>query len=221
MGTRTIGFELDHFFVAVSGPAVGATALRETGFLEGAPNTHTGQGTASRGVLFESVYLELIWLTDAEEAASPTIRRTRLADRVGPGAEACPFGLGLRGVGTETPELPFPTWDYRPPYLPEGMSFQMGSSSEVLTEPLVFFLPWLSGPAWTPQEHPNGARRVTKITMILDQSALNSPTVSALSDAGIASFQEGNEYFMDVELDGAGSGKGLDLRPDIPIRLRW
>ena len=97
----------------------------------------------------------------------------------------------------------------------------MGSNSEELAEPLVFFLPWLSGPAWPPQEHPNGARRVNKIQIILGDSALNSPTVSALSDAGIASFEAGSEYFMDVELDGAGSGGRLDLRPGIPVRLRW
>lgn len=221
MEAQTAGFDLDHFFVAVDGPEVAREALESAGFLAGPSNTHPGQGTASRGILFENVYLELIWLSDADEARSPGIRRTRLADRLDPGGAACPFGIGLRGEGEETVSLPFETWEYRPPYLPEDLSFRMAESSEDLGEPLVFFLPWLSGPSRPPGDHPNGAKEVTGLEITLTGRALDSPAVSALSRNGIASFIRGPEYLMDVELDGGRSEKTLDLRPALALRLRW
>jgi len=214
-------FELDHFFVAVPGPDTGSEDLERAGFVLGSSNAHPGQGTASHGVLFENVYLEFIWLTDADEAENPRIRRTLLGPRIDPTSGACPFGLGLRRKGEVDVTLPFETWDYRPPYLPEGMFFLMGAGSEDLQEPLVFFLPWLTQPAWPLAEHPNGARRVTKLEMVLNEGALGSETVRALSESGIASFIAEADFFLDVELDNGQSGESLDLRPEVPLRLKW
>jgi hypothetical protein len=221
MKPQEAAFELDHFFVAVPGPDTGVELLERAGFLLGTSHEHPGQGTESRGVLFENVYLELIWLANPEEANSPPIRRTRLAERIDPSSGACPFGLGLRRNGEAEVVLPFETWDYRPPYLPEGVSFQMGGSSERLEEPLVFFLPWLTGPAWPSSEHPNGARRVTGLQMVLTEGAVESETARALSEVGIASFLSGTDFFLDVELDEGQSGRSLDLRPKVPLRLKW
>jgi hypothetical protein len=219
--SQSAGFEIDHFFVAVPGPESGSAALEGAGFQAGPSNTHPGQGTASRGILFENAYLELIWLTDRTEAVSPPIERTRLGDRMDPESEACPFGIGLRRKGELDAALPFESWDYRPPYLPEGLSFQMSVSSEQLGEPLVFYLPWLSAPVWPAPEHRNGARRVTRLEIVLEEQTLDSETISAISETGLASFRTGAEFFMDVELDEAGAGGSLDLRPDVPLRIRW
>jgi hypothetical protein len=219
--SQSPGFEIDHFFVAISSPELGSTALDGAGFLAGPSNTHPGQGTASRGILFENAYLELIWLTDAAEADSPPIQRTRLGERLGPDSGACPFGIGLRRKGEGDAGLPFETWDYRPPYLPEGMSIEMSVSSEQIGEPLLFFLPWLSEPAWPAPEHRNGARRVTGLEMVLEEQGLNSGTLSAISETGLASFRNGADYFMDVELDEARTGNVLDLRPEVPLQIKW
>ena len=112
--THDPGFELDHIFVAVPGPHVGSSALEEAGFQLGPSHPHPGQGTTSRGILFENAYLELIWLTDVEEAESTLIRRTRLRERLDRAAGACPFGIGLRRSSEENVRLPFDTWEYRP-----------------------------------------------------------------------------------------------------------
>ena len=214
-------FELDHFFVTVSGAESGSPAVEAAGFITSASHPHPGQGTASRGVLFENAYLEFLWLTEPEEADSPFVRRTRLKERIDPSSGACPFGIGLRKKGNDYTRLPFQTWGYRPPYLPEGLSFLMSVSSVDLGEPLVFFLPWLVGPSRPGEEHPNGARRVTKINIILEGDAAGSETLTALSEASVASFRTGSSYFMDVEVDGGRSMKSLDLRPEIPLRLNW
>jgi len=215
------GLEIDHFFVAVSGPESGSAELDAAGFQAGPSNAHPGQGTASRGILFENAYLEMIWLTDRAEADSPQIKRTRLGVRADPPSGSCPFGIGLRRKGEQDVVLPFETWAYRPPYLPEGMSFQMSASSDQLGEPLVFFLPWLSAPAWPAPDHGNGARRVTGLEIVLEEQVLDSETISAFSGIDLVSFRTGAAYFMDVELDRAESGHSLDLRPGVPLRIRW
>ncbi len=219
--THRPGLELDHIFLAVPGPEVGSPAFEEAGFLFSAPNPHPGQGTMSRGILFENAYLELIWLTDPEEADSPPIRRTRLRERMDSSAGACPFGIGMRGSADGSVHLPFDTWDYRPPYLPEGIAFRMAVSSENLDEPLVFFLPWLSSPTWPVPEHPNGAKRITRVEISIEGEPRESETISAISAAGILSFRSHNEHFMEVELDGGRSGQSLDLRPEVPLRISW
>ncbi len=215
------GYELDHFFVAVPGLHAGTEALESAGFDLSPPHPHPGQGTASRGIIFENTYLELIWLTDVAEAESDLIKRTRLADRLRPGSGACPFGLGLRRTDEAMPELPFDTWDYSPPYLPAGAAFQMAVTSETLSEPLVFYLPWVSAPALPGPKHPNGARRVTRLELSLVDGAERSPTLSPLSAAGLLTARSGGAYLAVIELDHGGSGESLDLRPEIPLRVEW
>jgi hypothetical protein len=216
-----MGFELDHFLVAVPHPESGTDALRDAGFTEGPSQDHPGQGTASRGVFFENAYLELIWLTDRMEADSDAIKRTRLGERTEPGSTACPFGIALRGrEGLETP-LPFGTWEYRPPYVPEGTFIPVGENSEDLREPLLFLLPWRTEPGWETPDHPNGTRRVTCLSIILEDGAPDSDARGALIGAGIANISTGPTPFMEVEVDAGRSGKTLDLCPEIPLRIIW
>jgi hypothetical protein len=60
--------------------------------------------------------LELLWVTDPEEAQSEQIRPTRLWERWSRHTEgSCPFGLCLRSVSNgKVGSLPFSSWDYRP-----------------------------------------------------------------------------------------------------------
>ena len=45
-----------------------AAALIAAGLTEGSSITHPGQGTANRRFFFENIYVELVWVSDAEEA---------------------------------------------------------------------------------------------------------------------------------------------------------
>ena len=73
----------------------------------------------------------------------------------------------------------------------------MGMNSVQRTEPLAFLLPWLSGRSSPPGKHPKGARRVTKLEIVLLDDPSESETLSALSEASVASFRSGPAYFMD------------------------
>jgi hypothetical protein len=222
-----MGFELDHVFVASAPGGSEIEALLSRGFAEGRRNTHPGQGTACRGIFFENAYLEFIWLVDPAEAASEAIRRTHLRERTDPGQAANPFGIGLRSAdgGADLPpgaDLPFETWEYTPPYLPSGLVLPVGVNSERLDEPFLFFLPWSRGPAWDAPGHPNGTRVITGVSLVLAEGeGSSSPELSALSRLGVVELERGPEPLMRIELDGRTRGGRVDLRPAVPLLVRW
>ncbi|UCC85041.1 MAG: VOC family protein [Gemmatimonadota bacterium] len=222
-----MGFELDHVFVATAPGGSEIAALVSRGFAEGRTNTHPGQGTASRGIFFENAYLEFIWLVDPAEAASGAIRRTGLRERTDPGHPASPFGVGMRspGAAVDLPpgaDLPFGTWDYAPPYLQSGVVIPVGLNSERLDEPFLFFLPWSRGPAWDIPEHPNGTRAITGVSLVIPEAGgSSSPELDAFSGLEVAAVERGAEPLMQIELDGGARGDCVDLRPAVPLLVRW
>jgi hypothetical protein len=87
-----MAFTIDHVFVMCSAGAPEAGALVRAGLVEGSANTHPGQGTANRRFFFDNMYLELLFVSDAEEAQREPVSRTRLWDRWSRrAAGACPF----------------------------------------------------------------------------------------------------------------------------------
>src|SRR5947199_43251 len=74
-----------------------ADQLAGAGLAEGEPNTHPGQGTASRRFFFRNAFLELVWVHDPAEAQGEATRPLGLWPRIaGQAAGASPFGLALR-----------------------------------------------------------------------------------------------------------------------------
>lgn len=215
-----MSFQLDHVFVASSVDAPEIQVLDEAGFVEGPAHDHPGQGTASRGIFFENAYLELIWLTDARAASTPPVSRTGLAHRADPRGDASPFGFGLRSPCEPASDPPFETWGYSPAYLPDGFAFAMGANSEELGEPLVFVLPWSRAATWESPSHPNGARRLTSVTLVQD---FRSPSraLSAFLELGLVSLEEGVGPLLRIELDSGVQRERLDLRPRLPLVLAW
>ena len=136
---------LDHIFVMCAVDAPEASALAKIGLVEGSRNVHPGQGTACRRFHFPQQYLELLWVRHAIESQNDATRPTRLWDRWSARRTgACPFGLVFRR-GTETDlTLPFPTWSYRPGYLPEGLAIEIAVETPI-EELEFFFLPPVGG----------------------------------------------------------------------------
>ena len=87
--------ELDHVFCMVSDPNQAARRLEHDGWVLDAGQTHRGQGTRNRRLLWPQQYFELLWLSDAAEARASPLRLDRRADWTTTGAS--PFGLGFRG----------------------------------------------------------------------------------------------------------------------------
>ncbi len=215
--------EIDHVFICVPPGAPAAEALLQFGLVEGSGNTHPGQGTANRRFFFDNAFIELLWLADAAEARSATTRPTLLFERLtaGAGAPVAPFGVCLRPCGPDGKAAPFPSWQYRPAYLPPGLAVEVADAPP--SEPMWFFLAFGARPDAAPPERrqpmqaPGGLRRITSLR-------ITGPARGARSAAAAASGVElldGDAHLLEIGFDGGGAGSSHDFRPGLPLLLRW
>jgi hypothetical protein len=125
--------ELDHVFCFVPPDGDWAGRLGAAGWSLDAGTVHEGQGTRNRRLVLARQYLELAWVTDADEARGNPLRLDRRADWRATGAS--PFGFGLRGVLTEAEREEF--W----PYDLLGLPIWVHRDNERMPDrPLVFVL---------------------------------------------------------------------------------
>jgi len=141
-----MSIELDHIFWMVPKDEVARVVakLSALGLKESYRRQHRGQGTSNICYCFENAFLEILWLEDEAEARSPAIERTKLADRAL--GNANPFGIAWRG------DANVPVWDFKPPYLPEGVSIPMAVASDDADLPLLFSFPGSKPPSEMPPE---------------------------------------------------------------------
>ena len=211
--------ELDHIFVCCAVGAPEASLLVERGLLEGSANTHSGQGTANRRFFFSNAYLELLWVSDPAEAQQENVLPTQLWERWSRRTEgACPFGIVFRPRTTSTAEAPFPSWSYRPPYLPNGLSIEVGRSM-ALTEPQLFYLPFARHRDPTgrePTAHPAGIDRISNVSVTIPPGLEPSDTLASALDADLFTLRRGPDYLLELAFDGEGYSS-IDLRPGLPL----
>lgn len=188
---------LDHLFVLVEPGAPERVALEREGLREGFRRRHPGQGTANVCFCFDNAYLELLWEEDREEIASPVVARTRLAERAAwRRTGASPFGVAVRADPPGAP-LPFATWDYRPPYLPEGAVIDVALASDDPRLPLIFRSPGASRPdAWTDgragaRQRPAGPAEIAGVHVELSPGVRADAALLSLQEAGVLSIGEG------------------------------
>jgi len=195
------------------------------GLVEGSPNRHLGQGTASRRFFFRNAYLELAWVHDAKEARREPAARTRLWDRWSKRHEgACPFGIALRPEGEPAGvEQPFPTWSYHPSYLPPNLSIEVAPDTP-LTEPDFFYLSFQHGRARLGQEpvqHSIPVRDITEVSVGLPGGMPHSAAARATRELGLVSFDQAEGYLLRLTFDQGSRGKRVDLRPKLPLEMHW
>jgi hypothetical protein len=220
-------FELDHLFICTAINAPEADRLLSLGLIEGSANRHPGQGTANRRFFFHNCMLELLWVDDPEAAQSAITRPTYLWERWRDRNQSCPFGICLRPTAQTAGELPFSHWNYSPSYLPQGLNISVGSNAHMLTEPMLFYLPFAkrqdSYPAdqLQPLNHPIGFRELTRVKIIRPNASQLSPELQALSQTHLIEIQPGNKYLMELGFDGEEQGEQADLQPELPLALFW
>lgn len=206
--------QIDHIFIRATHGAPEAEALRAFGLTEGSGNVHPGQGTANRRFFFANAFLELLWIADEAEVASPLTAPTRLRERLSAGSDASPFGICFRDADAAAAAAAFPIFDYKPSYLPPGMSIGIASEAP-LSEPMWFYLAGGKSPPPS-AEHTAGISRITAVRCTL-------PSAIGLSAASLASginFAEGTEYLLEISFDGETRGTMHDFRPGLPLIFR-
>ena len=214
--------ELDHVFIMSSVEAPEAARLRHLGLEEGSPNTHPGQGTACRRFVFRNAYLELLWVCDPEEAQAERVRRARLWDRwVNRHDGACPFGIVLRpDRDSEIRNPPFDAWAYRPPYLPAPLAIHIAVDTPV-SEPEFFYLGFQRDRARRAEPaHAIPAADITSVSLG-SPVPVRSAAARSLRHAHWFSVKPAEHYVMSLSLSAGVTGASADLRPELPLVLRW
>lgn len=223
-----IDFELDHVFICTEAEAPEAIRLTDIDLMEGAPNIHTGQGTANRRFFFHNAYLELLWVHNPAKAQAGIVARTRLWQRwkdrrVG----ACPFGLCFRPTAQHTGNFPFPNWEYKASYLRDSLSLYIGNNSDTLSEPMLVYLPFVRRPDGDleanrqPLDHKPGLKEITSIELLSPHADKCSPELQAVIDAGLVKLRSAPEFLVELAFDGQKKGKEEDFRPELPLIFRW
>lgn len=199
---------IDHLFMFIEPGGPEIDALQRLGLQETYSRAHPGQGTANVCFAFDNLYLELLWLTSEAEARSPAIARTRLWERsqwrtLG----TCPFGMAFRG---DLASAGVPTWDYQPPYLPDGMAIPVATASDDPALPMLFSFPGGAAPSEWPAERRGRLQRdvgwgqVADVALRFPVGVVPSAALIALAGAsGLALEQsDGQAHGATVKLIG-------------------
>ena len=219
-------FELDHLLVwaDVGGPE--ADRLVQFGLSEGDANRHSGQGTACRRFFFRNAYLELPWVHDAEEAQKKPVDATQLWLRwSGRHSVASPFGLCLRPAGPGG-SIPFPTWEYQPPYLPPPLVIHVAQDVP-LSEPFWFYLGFGRRPddaGWPkpqPLQHAAGFWEVTGVRFCGPGLGRPSTVARTVTGMGFVALAEAPDHCAEVTFDGGRRRQSEDFRPTLPLVFHW
>lgn len=209
---------LNHFFVRSRPGAPEADILVALGLVEGTPNVHPGQGTANRRFFFSNSMLELIYIRDEGEAAGGAAKDLKMLER-SRSTGASPFGLVFR-PGSPAEPLPFPGWPYSAEYLPDGTHFHIGENSNRLNEPLCIVMPCNFPP---PPRQPAQRAPFTTVTSIRIGMPATQPSavLEAINGVGALSLALGEPHLMELEFNAGAAGQERDIRPALPLVIRW
>ena len=222
-----MGVEIDHIYICTGKNAPQGDLLTQFGLTEGSSNVHPGQGTANRRFFFRNVMLELLWVENPEEVRSETTSPMRLYERcMKPSHRVSPFGIGFRPTVERGEDAPFPSWDYRPAYLPDSLRIQVARDIS-LEEPMYFYLFFAARPdaylgeRREPLQHKMPLKEVTSVRVHINRTEKFSETADIIGKLpGLALLPSG-ENLLEVEFDGGTGNRIRDFRPDLPLIFRW
>lgn len=229
--------ELDHVWIAVSPGAPERRVLEDAGLrIALIVNRHDGQGTASVTFEFHNAYLELLWPDDGVPVAPGREHvHTRFRQRTRWRTSGLsPFGVQFRRTSAPG-ELPFRTWPVRAEWMPPGESLQLleppgaasrGASLSITPPSLAVdesarLRAVREGSAGASQlEHPIGVRQLTAVRIVAPKHGLTAAArqVDAL---GAVEFRAGTDWLLELTFDGGERALTRDLRPDLPLILRY
>jgi hypothetical protein len=225
----------DHAWISVSAGAPERAALKKAGFtISPLVNRHDGQGTASVTAAFKNAYLELIWV-EPTVSVEPGAERavTKFHNRTAWRTNGwCPIGIGLRRTTPADPKFPFPTWSVSPGWLPAGSSIEILTARDDTKSPSLFLTPRElaldpktdakggRGPA-SALVHPLGVKRVTRIRLLTPADYKPVEPLDYLQKSGVIAVQSAKEWVVELTFDGGAKGKTKDLRPDLPLVVKY
>jgi len=210
---------LDHIFILTEPGAPQAQRLSALGLREGNPNTHPGQGTSNRRFFVDNFKIELVFLSDLDEAANGTGKGLGILAR-SRDVSASPFGIIVR-VNDPNTTPDFPSWQYFPDYFPDDWCFYVGENSDQLEEPLCLCMPpALPKPQEVLDEYANPDWKLTelKVQVPVQQFSTTLREFAAIQNITVES---GTTHRMTMRFNDGEAGRSEDLRPDLPLIMEW
>jgi hypothetical protein len=122
----------------------------------------------------------------------------------------------VRPVDPQDTGSPFLAWDYRPAYLPDPLSMQIGEAG--IEEPMwlhLSFMRRVQREGWFTQ-HPIGIREITRLTLTTPMP-LRSNASQKIIESGVLETRTGAASLLEIEFDGYRRKEHLDFRPHLPI----
>ncbi|MDF2594930.1 MAG: hypothetical protein K0R69_1271 [Clostridia bacterium] len=219
--------EIDHIYICTDKKAPAGDLLIEFGLVEGSSNTHPGQGTANRRFFFQNMMLELLWVENIDEVKSERTQPMRLYERcLLRTPNTSPFGMAFRPTMEKDEEAPFPTWDYRPIYLPDFLKIQVARDTQ-LCEPMYFYLFFAQKQEIyleekkEPSKHKIPLKEVTAVKMYTNQQSDLSQSAKIINKLPNLSIEPSSQNLIELEFDHGIHKQLKDFRPDLPLLFRW
>ncbi len=237
--------QVDHLNIWVKSPKTAKKKLTDIGFTS-VPDSlsaiHKGQGTAGRYFYFLNNYLELIFVYDQTEfEENNSINRdldfTERANFDENGAS--PFSVALKVKDYDVEKIPFKKVKYHQEWMNDSESIYSAINSKTnLKEPSIFIVyPELESDMFEtlfdlkniPEEyafarafykHPNGAKKLTGITITSYDLDLETETVKAVNEIENITITNGAEHVMELTFDNNAQEKTFDLRPELPLIIK-
>lgn len=234
--------EVDHFNIWVENPKKAKEKLIEIGFIsvpDSLSQIHKGQGTAGRYFNFFNGYLELIFVYDQIELEE-NIKKNKELDFIERANfkenGASPFSIALKIKDYKTEKIPFEKVKYHQDWMEENVNIYSAKNSKTnLGEPSIFVVyPEIESDRFEtladlkkiPEEysiwreffkHPNGAKKITNITITSSHLNLEAETIKAVNQIDNVTVRSGREHLMELYFDNNIQGKSFDLRPELPL----
>ena len=232
-------FVLSHAWVVVTTGAPERAALERAGFrIAPTVNRHDGQGTASVTVEFLNGFLELIYpdpsvpvAPEREQGAEKFRLKSRWRE-----TGYSPIGIVFDRTADTPQTFPFATWRVSAAWMEKGTFIEILTPKEM---PKAVSLS-ISSHAERPREaenaalardpvkgamflHPNGARRLTGVRVVAPSPTADRlpPAATYVAEHGLMTFETGTEWLLDVTLDDGKQRVTRDLRPELPIVVRY
>lgn len=234
--------EVDHLNIWINDPKTVKEKLVEIGFIsvpDSLSQVHKGQGTSGRYFNFLNGYLELIFVYDQQEFDNNNKINTELdfaerADHANNGAS--PFSLALKMDEYTFEKIPFEKIQYHQEWMENDRSIYSAKNSKTnLYEPSIFVVyPEIESETFAtlpdlkniPDEfaiwreffkHPNGAKKITQITITSTNLDVRTETYKTISTIENVNVIKGTEHLMELSFDNEIQGKSFDLRPELPL----
>jgi len=234
--------EVDHFNIWVNNPQKAKQKLINAGFTaepDSLSAIHHGQGTSGRYFRFLNGYLELIFVHNQQEflqnsKQNPSMDFVERSNFKENGAS--PFSIALKLKEYKIDNIPFQTIKYQQKWMGSNHAIYASKSSKInLQEPSVFVVyPDIESGTFKsmsdlenfPTEndfwktffkHPNGAEKITTISITSRNINLNSKAIQTLNHIKEVRVKNGENYLLELFFDNNKQKKTIDLRPELPI----